>query len=154
LQPDDVPQVHDEVPEPGERPAQLNASDVQHRPTSADRRDVALVDVSEWPALATVQPGSNDLACVAALLHGDRGHARQRVYPPVSVLDLDHVAQREDLDMAGKREVGLDHDPAASVDARAGGLSERPGEARGAHTPGPDRRARGDPRARRRGPGR
>jgi hypothetical protein len=145
LQPDEVEQVHDEVPEPGESPAQLNASDVQHRPTPADGRDVALVDVSEWPALATVEPGSNDLRCVAALLHGDGGQARQRRYPPVGVLDLDHVSEREDLGVAGKGEVGLDNDPAGAVDARAGGLRERPREARGAHARGPDRRLRGDP---------
>src|SRR3990170_3923208 len=60
LQPDEVVQVHDEVGEPGERPAQLHSSEVYHRPEPADGRDVALVDVTEWPALPPLYPGSDD----------------------------------------------------------------------------------------------
>ena len=62
--------------------------------------------------------GADHAGHVASLLHRDRCDAGQYGGLAVSIAHADHVADREDLRVAGKRQVGLDGDPAGAVDAR------------------------------------
>ena len=79
---------------------------------------------------------------MASLLHGDGGDAGIG-----AVADSHHVADGEDLGVAGEAQVGLDRDPAAAVELRAGRLGELGGQRRCDDARGPHRRARGDPLA-------
>src|SRR5207302_10714238 len=68
----------------------------------------------------------------------DAGHA-------IVAADANHVAKREDLRVAGKREVGRDGHAPRAVELRAAALGELRGERRRRDAGCPDDRARGDP---------
>ena len=57
---------------------------------------------------------------------------------PGQVVEADHVADDEDLGVAGQREVGVDRDPAGAVERRAGLLGQGPAERAGLDAGGPD----------------
>jgi hypothetical protein len=73
----------------------------------------------------------HELRDVTGLLHGDRAHARQHV---ALLLEARHVADREDLGMAGDAAVLADDDAALTIGGHAELLRERIG----LHACGPD----------------
>jgi hypothetical protein len=57
-----------------------------------------------------------------------RGDAGEGDRCAVAAADADHVAEREDLEMPGQGEIGLDRHAPRAVLLRAGELGQLPGE--------------------------
>ena len=76
--------------------------EVGYRAGAADRREVALVEVAERPDWLALEARANELGRVAALLHGDRRDAEERLEAAIAAAYADHVAERHDLGVAGE----------------------------------------------------
>ena len=107
LEAHEVEEVDDQPGHPGEEAAELDALDVRDGRGAADGGQVALVAVPERRRGAALQAGADGLRRVAPLLHGDRRDAGEGDRRAVAAADADHVAEREDLGMAGQGEVRL-----------------------------------------------
>ena len=116
--PDEVPEVDEQPREPRDQTAQAHASDVGDCRAASDRRKVALVVVAERLGVPAAQPSAYRVGRVAALLHRDRRHSGQDAGHAIGVAHAHHVAEREYLRVAGKREVGADGHSPATVEFR------------------------------------
>src|SRR5689334_14419749 len=131
-QPDQEVDVGDTPDPPGERAAQLEAAEVDHREPLADLRQAAGMAVAERRGGAAREPRLDALGDIAALLLGGRRNARHRLAVPGWYRH--GVADREDLGMAGHGQVRRDLQSAGAIGRRAQPLRG----ARGAHARGPD----------------
>ena len=131
--------------QPGGETAEADAAEVGHGRASPDGRHAALVAVPERRAIAPFQAPPDDARHIAALLHGDRGHARKRSL--VLVGEVRDVADREDLRATRQRAVGLDEDASGAIEGSPGFLLQHRSQGRGPHARGPEHAPRGHPLA-------
>jgi hypothetical protein len=132
LEADEVEQVDGEPHEPGEEAGQPQPADRRHRGEPRDGRHRALVEVAEGlvgarPALGVAL---DLLGGVLAALDRDLRDTGQR---PAA-----HVADDEDLGVAGERQVVADLDPAGAVQLRAALPREQRAERARRDTGAPD----------------
>ena len=140
--PIEVEDVEGAPGEPRGQAAQLQAGDFGDRSGAADDGHAALVEVAEGGRGAAGETLPDRAGDVAALLHRDRGNARQRL--AALVREEGEVSDHEDVGMSGHREVGLHDDPAVLVD----GSAEEAADAGGRDARGPENGARVEPAVR------
>src|SRR5918992_1936151 len=115
LEADQVEEMDDQPGDPGDEAAELDALDVGDGGGAADGGEVAFVAVAERRRSAALQAGADGLRGVASLLHGDGRDAGESDGRAVAAAGADHVAEREDLGMAGESEVRFDGDATGAV---------------------------------------
>ena len=102
-------QVHEGPHQPADEAADLDALEADDRPEPCDRRHAAEIAVYEWLRRVAASQAALDRAPrVYPRLHRDLRDAWQ-------IVQRHHVADHEDLGMAGQRAVGQHLDPARSV---------------------------------------
>ena len=136
--------MHDQPGGPGGEAAQPDEVEVGDRAGAADRREIALVQVMERLDWAAAEARTNELGGIATLLHRDRRDAEELLDATIAAAYADHVAERQNLGVAGECQVRLDGHPSGAVHVRAGQLTELGRQARRLDARRPDRVARGD----------
>src|ERR1022692_3352827 len=108
-----VHQMYEDPGEPGGEAGDVQLAELGHSSIAADGGEVALVEVVKRRGIfATGQAALDQAGDVAALLHGDRCHAGQRLAALMG--ETGEVADDEDFRVSGDTEVGL-HDDASGV---------------------------------------